>query len=147
MHRATNPSVRLLNDGVCPPEVNMARDLALFEAFEKLKQKLAAEGLFDPVHKRPLPRLPQAVGVVTSLQAAALRDVITALQRRAPYVSVVVYPVAVQGAGAQQRASRSLASCVTHHTSRAGSWLADVGPIFIRSQIARSCSTVTGVGR
>jgi exodeoxyribonuclease VII large subunit len=72
----------------------------LYEEFLRLKQRLAAEGLFDGAHKRPLPRLPMSVGVVTSLQAAALRDVITALERRAPYVRVIVYPVPVQGAGA-----------------------------------------------
>jgi exodeoxyribonuclease VII large subunit len=71
----------------------------LYEEFLRLKQRLAAEGLFD-APRRALPRLPRAVGVVTSLQAAALRDVLSALQRRAPYLRVVVYPVPVQGAGA-----------------------------------------------
>jgi exodeoxyribonuclease VII large subunit len=74
----------------------------LYEEFLRLKQRLAAEGLFDQP-RRPLPRLPRRVGVVTSVQAAALRDVLSALQRRAPYLQVVVYPVPVQGAvaGAQ----------------------------------------------
>jgi exodeoxyribonuclease VII large subunit len=72
----------------------------LYEEFVRLKQRLAVEGLFDQASKRPLPRLPKSVGVITSLQAAALRDVITALQRRAPYVRVIVYPAPVQGAGA-----------------------------------------------
>jgi exodeoxyribonuclease VII large subunit len=80
----------------------------LFEEFLKLKQRLAAEGLFDADRKRALPRLPRAVGVVTSLQAAALRDVVTALQRRAPYVNVVVYPVPVQGAEASGQIARML---------------------------------------
>jgi exodeoxyribonuclease VII large subunit len=80
----------------------------LFEEFLKLKQRLAAEGLFDVSGKRTLPRLPRAVGVVTSLQAAALRDVVTALQRRAPYVALVVYPVPVQGADAAARIARML---------------------------------------
>jgi exodeoxyribonuclease VII large subunit len=74
----------------------------------RLKQRLAAEGLFDSSRKRPLPRLPRAVGVVTSLQAAALHDVLTALQRRAPFVSVIVYPVPVQGAGAGARIAEML---------------------------------------
>ncbi|HET9024712.1 MAG TPA: exodeoxyribonuclease VII large subunit [Burkholderiaceae bacterium] len=81
----------------------------LFEEFLRLKAKLAAEGLFDGDVKRPLPRVPRRIGVVTSMQAAALRDVLTCLARRAPYVSVVVYPVPVQGAGAGQRIAAMLA--------------------------------------
>lgn len=75
----------------------------LFEEFQRLKQRLAAEGLFEAGRKRALPRLPRAVGIVTSLQAAALTDVLTALRRRAPYLHAIVYPVPVQGttAGAQ----------------------------------------------
>ena len=72
----------------------------LFERFVQLKNKLEAEGLFDAGRKRALPLLPRAVGVVTSLGAAALHDVVTALQRRAPHVPVVIYPASVQGAQA-----------------------------------------------
>ncbi|WP_298289216.1 exodeoxyribonuclease VII large subunit [Thiomonas sp.] len=70
---------------------------ALLEAFMRLKAKLQAEGVFDAARKRPLPVLPRAVGIITSLQAAALRDVLTALRRRSPHVPVVVYPASVQG--------------------------------------------------
>jgi exodeoxyribonuclease VII large subunit len=77
-----------------------AGDGALYERFVKLKAKLEAEGLFDPSLKRALPRFPRHVGVVTSLGAAALHDVLTALARRAPHVGVVVYPTAVQGSQA-----------------------------------------------
>jgi len=73
---------------------------ALYEAFEKLKARLQAEGLFDAAAKQPLPRFPRAIGVVTSLQAAALRDVLTTLRRRMAAIPVIVYPTAVQGAGA-----------------------------------------------
>lgn len=73
---------------------------ALLEQFLRLKARLQAEGLFDPVRKRPLPVYPRAVGVVTSLQAAALQDVLATLQRRSPHVRVVIYPASVQGAGA-----------------------------------------------
>ncbi|MFN4003086.1 MAG: exodeoxyribonuclease VII large subunit [Hylemonella sp.] len=73
---------------------------ALFEQFLRLKAKLAAEGLFDAARKRALPALPRGIGVVTSLGAAALHDVITALQRRVPHIPVVVAPAAVQGAEA-----------------------------------------------
>ena len=73
---------------------------ALFEQFLRLKAKLEAEGLFDPAHKRPLPAQPRAIGVVTSLGAAAWHDVVTALQRRVPHIPVVMAPALVQGAGA-----------------------------------------------
>ncbi|QIM49440.1 exodeoxyribonuclease VII large subunit [Pusillimonas sp. DMV24BSW_D] len=72
----------------------------LHEAFLRLKAKLESEGLFDPARKRPIPTMPKAVGVVTSLAAAALRDVLTSFARRAPHISVVVYPAPVQGADA-----------------------------------------------
>jgi len=80
----------------------------LYEAFLRLKAALEAQGLFDAERKRPLPRHPRAIGVVTSLQAAALRDVLTTLRRRAPHVPVVVYPVPVQGAGASERIAAML---------------------------------------
>jgi exodeoxyribonuclease VII large subunit len=73
---------------------------ALFEQFLKLKARLEVEGLFDAQRKRDLPRFPRRVGVVTSLGAAALHDVLTALGRRAPHVEVIVYPSLVQGAEA-----------------------------------------------
>jgi exodeoxyribonuclease VII large subunit len=73
---------------------------ALFEQFLRLKAKLEAEGLFDVERKRPVPDLPRAIGLVTSLGAAALRDVVTCLARRAPHVRVVLVPAAVQGAQA-----------------------------------------------
>lgn len=75
----------------------------LYEAFLRLKDKLAAEGLFDPERKRAPLRLPRAIGVVTSLHAAALRDVLSALARRAPQVGIVIYPAPVQGADAAVR--------------------------------------------
>lgn len=72
----------------------------LFEQFLLLKARLEAEGLFDPGRKRPLPLLPRAIGVVTSLGAAALHDVTSALQRRVPHIPVVIYPASVQGSQA-----------------------------------------------
>lgn len=72
----------------------------LFEAFLRLKEKLEAEGLFDPARKRPLPLFARTIGIVTSLQAAALRDILTTLQRRAPHVEIILYPTPVQGEGA-----------------------------------------------
>ena len=73
---------------------------SLFEQFVQLKARLEAEGLFASARKRPLPVMPRAIGVVTSLGAAALHDVVTALQRRAPHIPVVIYPASVQGAQA-----------------------------------------------
>ena len=73
---------------------------SLFEQFLQLKAKLEAEGLFASTRKRSLPVMPRAIGVVTSLGAAALHDVVTALQRRAPHIPVVLYPASVQGAQA-----------------------------------------------
>jgi exodeoxyribonuclease VII large subunit len=70
-------------------------DLAL--AFERLKEKLAGEGLFDNVHKKPLPAYPKKIGLVTSADAAALRDILNVLQRRHPLLSVLLAPTLVQG--------------------------------------------------
>ncbi|WP_269509534.1 exodeoxyribonuclease VII large subunit, partial [Burkholderia sp. IMCC1007] len=75
----------------------------LYEAFLRLKAQLEAEGLFAPERKRPLPTHPRAIGIVTSLQAAALRDVLTTLARRAPHIPVIVYPAPVQGAGSAEK--------------------------------------------
>ena len=72
---------------------------ALFEAFLRLKEKLAREGLFDAATKRALPPMPRGIGIVTSPQAAALRDVVTTLKRRAPMIPLVLYPTPVQGEG------------------------------------------------
>ena len=83
---------------------------ALFEQFLRLKEKLEAEGLFDSARKRPLPVMPRAIGVVTSLGAAALHDVVTALQRRVPHIPVVVAPAAVQGAAAPAELVRALSA-------------------------------------
>ncbi|MBX9810460.1 MAG: exodeoxyribonuclease VII large subunit, partial [Burkholderiales bacterium] len=83
---------------------------ALYEAFEKLKAKLEQEGLFDAARKRPLPAFPRAVGVVTSPQAAALRDVLTTLRRRMPSLPVILYPAPVQGEGAAQKIAQAIAT-------------------------------------
>ncbi len=69
-------------------------------AFEQLKQRLEAEGLFDPEHKRQLPAFPNTVGVVTSDTGAAVRDIISVISRRCPPTRIVLYPVRVQGEGA-----------------------------------------------
>lgn len=73
---------------------------SLYIAFEQLKRKLAAEGLFDPERKRPIPKLPRRIGIVTSPTGAAIRDMINVLGRRFPYAEIILYPALVQGAGA-----------------------------------------------
>ena len=83
---------------------------ALFEQFLLLKKKLESEGLFDASRKRALPVMPRAIGLVTSLNAAALHDVATALARRLPHVPVMLSPAAVQGAGAAAEIVRALQS-------------------------------------
>jgi exodeoxyribonuclease VII large subunit len=81
----------------------------LYERFLRLKAKLESEGLFEASAKRELPPHPRAIGVLTSLGAAALRDVLTTLARRNPAIPVIVYPVPVQGAGAAERIAAMLA--------------------------------------
>jgi len=85
----------------------------LFEQFLILKEKLDQEGLFDPQRKRPLTAMPRAIGVVTSLGAAALHDVVTALQRRVPHIPVVLAPASVQGEGAPRELVKALESLFT----------------------------------
>lgn len=75
----------------------------LYEQFARLKQKLEIEGLFAVERKRALPAFPRRVGIITSRHAAALRDVLTTLQRRLPSVPVVLYPAPVQGAGSAEK--------------------------------------------
>ena len=82
----------------------------LFERFLRLKEKLAKEGLFDADAKRPIPGYPKQIGVVTSLAAAALRDVLTTLRRRNPAIPVIVYPAPVQGEGAAAKLVAALAA-------------------------------------
>lgn len=82
---------------------------SLFERFVQLKARLEAEGLFEAARKRPLPVMPRAIGVVTSLGAAALHDVLTTLRRRVPHIPVVVYPASVQGAQAAAELQAALA--------------------------------------
>src|SRR5262249_20379874 len=81
---------------------------ARFEAFLRLRDKLEKEGLFAASAKRPLPAFPRVIGVITSRDAAALRDVLTTLKRRNPSIAVVLYPVPVQG----QRAAEQVASAL-----------------------------------
>ncbi|MGB7303078.1 MAG: exodeoxyribonuclease VII large subunit [Burkholderiaceae bacterium] len=89
--------------------VRLAGTGDLHQQFVELKNRLQAEGLFDVDRKRVLPSMPRSIGVVTSLQAAALRDVLITLRRRAPHLQVVVYPTPVQGDDAPASIVRALA--------------------------------------
>jgi exodeoxyribonuclease VII large subunit len=80
----------------------------LYERFLRLKEKLASQGLFDQERKRALPLFTRSIGIVTSPQAAALRDVLTALRRRAPHVNIVLYPAPVQGQFAADKIAESI---------------------------------------
>ena len=77
-------------------------------AFERLKEQLADEGLFDPAHKKPIPAFPSKIGIVTSADAAALRDILNVLRRRYPLVQVLIAPTLVQGEQAPAQIVRAL---------------------------------------
>ena len=81
---------------------------ALQLAFEQLKEKLSREGLFDPARKRPLPTLPQKIGIVTSPTGAAIRDILQIIDRRFANVHILLYPVRVQGPGAGQEIAQAI---------------------------------------
>ena len=81
---------------------------ALQLAFEQMKERLAKEGLFDPAHKKPLPHLPQRIGIVTSPTGAAIRDILQIIDRRFANVHIILYPARVQGAGAGQEIAQAI---------------------------------------
>jgi exodeoxyribonuclease VII large subunit len=128
----------------------------LYERFVRLKEKLGAEGLFDAALKRPLPRYPRCIGVVTSRSAAALRDVLTTLARRNVALPVIVYPAPVQGSGAAAQLAAALAranaraECDVLLLVRGGGSIEDLWP-FNEEAVARALRAsripvVVGVG-
>jgi exodeoxyribonuclease VII large subunit len=129
---------------------------ALFEAFERLKNKLAQEGLFDESGKLPIPKQPKQIGIVTSADAAALRDVLTTLRRRMPNIPVIIYPTPVQGKGAAQLIANAIntanarAECDVLIICRGGGSIEDLWQ-FNEEVVARAIAncaipTVSGVG-
>jgi exodeoxyribonuclease VII large subunit len=88
-------------------------------AFERLKQQLAKEGLFDPARKKPIPALPQCIGLVTSPTGAAIRDFLNVIGRRFPNVHIIINPVRVQGEGAAQEIAAAIDQFNTLHASHA----------------------------
>jgi len=129
---------------------------ALRRAFDALKNRLGAEGLFDAGHKRPLPVLPRCIGVITSPTGAAVRDVLSVLGRRFPAVPVVIHPVPVQGAGAAEAIARMIdlacerSTCDVLILARGGGSLEDLWAfneeVVARAMHRASIPIVTGVG-
>ncbi len=133
-----------------------AGDGALRRAFEVLKQRLQVEGLFNSEHKKPLPAFPRQIGVITSATGAAIRDILTTLQRRFPALPVIVYPVAVQGTGSAEQIAKMIAIAGQRHEcdvlilARGGGSLEDLWS-FNEEVVARAIyhcplPIVTGIG-
>jgi exodeoxyribonuclease VII large subunit len=129
---------------------------ALFEAFEKLKIKLEHEGLFDAAFKQAIPKFPKTIGIVTSKDAAALRDVLTTLKRRNPAINVIIYPTPVQGKGAAALIAKAIhtanarAECDTLIICRGGGSMEDLWQ-FNEEVVARAMDDsaipiISGVG-
>lgn len=129
---------------------------ALYERFLRLKAQLEAEGLFDAGRKRTIVSQPRCVGVVTSLAGAALHDVLTALQRRAPQVRVIVYPSPVQGADAPAALAQAIEAAGRHAQAdtlllcRGGGSLEDLWAfneaIVVRAVAASAIPVIAGIG-
>jgi exodeoxyribonuclease VII large subunit len=95
-------------------DILQPRGLGLLQAkFEALKRKLEAEGLFAPERKRPLPKFPRRIGIVTSPSGAAIRDILNVLRRRAPWLQILINPVRVQGVGAAQEIAVAIRELAT----------------------------------
>ena len=128
----------------------------LFEAFARLKARLEAEGLFAAARKRSLPRFPRRVGIISSPQAAALRDVLVTLRRRAPHLEAILYPTLVQGESAAQDIARAIEAagrrkeCDLLLIVRGGGSIEDLWAfneeVVARAIVASPLPTVSGVG-
>ncbi len=127
----------------------------LFERFLQLKARLEAEGLFAPEKKRPLPAFPRRIGIVTSLQAAALQDVLSTLARRAPHVALRLYPTPVQGEGAAPRIAAALVEAAAGGNDlvilcRGGGSIEDLwafnDEVVARAIVAAAVPVISGIG-
>ncbi len=128
----------------------------LYAKFLQLKEKLATEGLFEPKYKKPLPKLPETIGVITSPTGAVIRDIVSVLRRRFPSVAIIIYPVLVQG---QEAASNIVAAlekanirkeCEVLILARGGGSIEDLWPfneeIVARAIFASHIPIVSAVG-
>ncbi len=137
-------------------QMHLAGRGALRQAFEKLKQKCQAEGLFDEKHKQALPTYPKIIGVITSPTGAAIRDICHVLKRRYPVAKVIIYPTLVQGASAAQAITKAIQTANTRDEcdvlliSRGGGSLEDLWPFneetVVRAIFASHIPTISGVG-
>jgi exodeoxyribonuclease VII large subunit len=128
----------------------------LFEAFARLKARLDAEGLFAAERKRPLPRFPRRVGIISSPSAAALRDVLVAIKRRAPHLTAILYPTLVQGDHAAEHIADAIAlagqrnECDLLLIVRGGGSIEDLWAfneeIVVRAIVASPLPIISGVG-
>ena len=128
----------------------------LYQTFLRLKEKLHTEGLFDPIRKRPLPSFITCVGIITSPQAAALRDILTTLARRTPHVQVILYPTPVQGDGAAEKIAHAIhtasirAECQILLVCRGGGSIEDLWSFndenVARAIVAASMPVIAGIG-
>ncbi len=127
-------------------QMEPAGDGLLQKKFEALKQKLNAEGLFAQEHKKPLPDFPKTIGVVTSPTGAAIRDIITVLNRRFPAIHIIIYPASVQGTQASSEITRAIEianernECDVLIVGRGGGSLEDLWP-FNEENVARAIFT------
>ncbi len=129
---------------------------ALRLAYEELKQRLGAEGLFDPAHKKPLPSFPQHIGIITSPTGAAIHDMLNVLQRRFPAAAIVLYPIPVQGIDAAEQITAMLkladqrAECDLLVLTRGGGSLEDLAAFndeaIARAIYASQCPIVSAIG-
>lgn len=128
----------------------------LYQRFEELKTKLAAEGLFLPARKKPIPQIPQSIGIITSTSGAAIRDILSTLARRFPLASIFIYPSEVQGITAAKQLTKALqranadAHCDVLILARGGGSIEDLWA-FNDEELARQIAAstipiVSGVG-
>jgi exodeoxyribonuclease VII large subunit len=128
----------------------------LFEAFARLKARLEAEGLFAAERKRPLPRFPRRIGIISSPRAAALRDVLVTLKRRAPHLTAILYPALVQGDSAADDIARAITmagqrnECSLLLVVRGGGSIEDLWAfneeVVVRAIVASALPIISGVG-
>jgi exodeoxyribonuclease VII large subunit len=136
--------------------IEEAGDGALRRAFDALTSKLSGQGLFDAAHKQSLPTLPRTIGVITSPSGAAIRDILTVLQRRFAAIPVIVYPTAVQGDNAKYEIAKAIATANRHQQcdviilARGGGSLEDLWAfneeLVARAIYASDIPIISGIG-